>query len=180
MGCLLVLYSLEESTGFSLLNALASSSNTPTSVLKTITNSLIHRALKSDSSPKRDLHHLLGSLQQRHPELVQDVSRSFIEEDEDQEEAIQQLVLSLSVVRRVYSLVSCPFSHAPRQKTSHEGDVPEVDMVVASMDGNAEMRAAAVQSMLRTLRQSTGLDPQNLVSTSVCLLRRGCPSFHFS
>ena len=139
--------------------------------MKTITNSLVLCALKSDSSPTRDLHHLLASLQQRHPELVQEVSRSLIEEDEDQQEAIQQLVLSLSVVRSVYSLLSYLFFHALRQKTSHEGDVPEVDMVVASMDANAETRAAAIQSMLRTLRQSTGLDPQNLVGTSVYLLR---------
>jgi hypothetical protein len=161
---------VEEPTGFSVLNTLASSSDTPTSVLKAITNTLILRALKSDSSPNKDLHRLLASLQQRHPELVQDVSRSFIEEDEDQQEAIQQLVLSLSVVRRVIHL-PIPFFSFTRQKTSHKGDEPEVDMVVASMDGNAETRAAAVQSMLRTLRQSTGLDPQNLVGTSVCLLR---------
>ena len=38
------------------------------------------------------------------------------------------------------------------------------------MGGNAETRAAAVQSMLRTLRQSADLDPENLVSTFVCLV----------
>ena len=106
---LYVLYSLEELTCFSILNALASSDKTPASVMKTITNSLILCALKSDSSPTRDLHHLLASLQQRHPELVQEVSCSLIEEDEDQQEAIQQLVLSLSVVRSVYSLLSYLF-----------------------------------------------------------------------
>ncbi|KAH9044915.1 hypothetical protein EDB83DRAFT_2406035 [Lactarius deliciosus] len=145
---------LEEPTGLSVLSALVSSDKAPTSVLKTITNALIFRALKSDSSPRRDLYHLLASFQQRHPELFQDVSRSFIEENEDQQEAIQQLVLSLSV------------------KTSHNGDVPEVDMVVASMDGNDETRAAAVQSMLRTLRQSTGLDPENLESFRSAFLAR--------
>ena len=40
-----------------------------------------------------------------------------------------------------------------------------MDMVVASMDGNAETRAAAVQSMLRNLRQSADLHPENLVCT---------------
>ncbi|KAH9033947.1 hypothetical protein EDB84DRAFT_1578278 [Lactarius hengduanensis] len=150
---------LEEPTGLSVLNALVSSGKAPTSVLKTITNALIFRALKSDSSPGGDLHHLLASFQQRHPQLFQDVSRSFIEENEDQQEAIQQLVLSLSV------------------KTSHNGDVPEVDMVVASMDGNDETRAAAVQSMLRTLRQSTSLDLENLESfRSAFLVRVHDPS----
>ncbi|KAH8987299.1 hypothetical protein EDB92DRAFT_1876367 [Lactarius akahatsu] len=145
---------LEEPIGLSVLNALVSSGKVPTSVLKTITNALIFRALKSDSSPRGDLHHLLASFQQRHPGLFQDVSRSFIEENEDQQEAIQQLVLSLSV------------------KTSHNGDVPVVDMVVASMDGNDETRAAAVQSMLRTLRQSSSLDPENLESFRSAFLAR--------
>ena len=38
-------------------------------------------------------------------------------------------------------------------------------MVVASMDVNGEIRAAAVQGMLRTLRESPGLDPETLVGT---------------
>jgi len=38
-------------------------------------------------------------------------------------------------------------------------------MVVASMDANGEIRAAAVQNMLRTLRESAGLDSESLVST---------------
>ncbi|KAF8259327.1 armadillo-type protein [Lactarius quietus] len=142
---------LEDATSFSILSALVASSNTPTSVLKTIANTLILRALKSDSSPNGDLHHLLASLQQRYPDLFQDVSHSIIEENEDQQEAIQKLVLSLSL------------------KTSDQG---EMDMVVASMDGNAETRAAAVQSMLRTLRQSADLDPENLESLRSAFLAR--------
>ena len=45
-------------------------------------------------------------------------------------------------------------------------------MVVGSMDVNGEIRAAAVQSMLRTLRDSSGLDSETLVGTSNCVLRR--------
>lgn len=145
---------LEEPTGFTVLSALVSFSNTPTGVLKAITDILVLRALETDPSSKRDLHHLLLSLQQRHPELLQDVSRSFIEENEDQQGAIKQLVLSLSV------------------KTSHKGDLPEVDLVIASMDGNVETRAAAVESMLRALRQSTGLEPKNLESLRSAFLAR--------
>ncbi len=54
-------------------------------------------------------------------------------------------------------------------------------MVIASMDVNDETRAAAVQSMFRTLRQSTDLDPENLVGTSVCLVQGAetDPSSHF-
>jgi hypothetical protein len=45
-------------------------------------------------------------------------------------------------------------------------------MVVASMDVNGEVRAAAVQGMLRTLRESPGLDAETLVGTLSCVLRR--------
>ena len=44
-----------------------------------------------------------------------------------------------------------------------------MDMVIASMDVNPETRAAAIQSILRTLRESADLDPENLVGTFVCL-----------
>jgi len=38
-------------------------------------------------------------------------------------------------------------------------------MVVASMDVNGETRAAAVQGMLRTLRESAAPDSETLVGT---------------
>jgi hypothetical protein len=56
------------------------------------------------------------------------------------------------------------------QKTSLPEKTPDTDMVVASMDVNGEIRAAAVQSMLRTLRESAGLDSETLVSTLSPLL----------
>lgn len=40
------------------------------------------------------------------------------------------------------------------------------------MDVNGEIRAAAVQSMLRTLRESPGPDPETLVGTLSGVLRR--------
>ena len=40
------------------------------------------------------------------------------------------------------------------------------------MDVNGEIRAAAVQSMLRALRESPGLDSETLVGTLSRVLRR--------
>ncbi len=40
------------------------------------------------------------------------------------------------------------------------------------MDVNGETRAAAVQSMLRIVRESPGLDSETLVGTLSCVLRR--------
>lgn len=57
------------------------------------------------------------------------------------------------------------------QKAPHSGEASGLDMVVGSMDVNGEIRAAAVQSMLRTLRDSPGLDSETLVGTLNCVLR---------
>jgi hypothetical protein len=86
-----------------------------------------------------------------------------IEDDEDQQESVEQMLLSLSVVRRICSLLTY-FHEAVRQKTSHQGDAPEVDVVIASMDVNSETRAAAVQGMLRTTCKPAELDSEHLVS----------------
>ena len=98
--CSLVLYRIEQSTPFSILDSLVSSGNLPNGVLKNITSYSIGAALKSDSPPTTNLHRLLASLQQRHPNVVESMSRLNINENEGQEGAIEHLLLSLSVVGR--------------------------------------------------------------------------------
>lgn len=94
---------MEQPTTFSILSALVSSSDLPNVVLKSITTHSINAALDSDSLPTTNLHRLMVSLQQRHPNIVEDMSRLSIDENEDQEEAIEQLLLSLSVVGKSFS-----------------------------------------------------------------------------
>jgi len=94
-------YRVGQSTAFSILNALISSSNLPDSILKSITTHSINAALESNFSQTRNSHRLLVSLQQRHPNIVEDVSRLSIDENEGQEESIGKLLLSLSVVGRI-------------------------------------------------------------------------------
>jgi hypothetical protein len=97
---------IEQSTAFSILDSLVSSSNVPNDVLKSITTGSIGAALKSNSPPTTNLHRLLASLQQRHPDIVEGTSRLSMNENEGQEEAIEHLLLSLSVVGRISSLVA--------------------------------------------------------------------------
>jgi len=92
------------------------------------------------------------------------MSRLNIDENEGQEDAIEQLLLSLSVVGQIGPILANLFSHI-RQKTSHRRSTPGIDMVVASMDMNGETRAAAVQGMVRTLRESAAPDSETLVGT---------------
>lgn len=157
-----VIYRVEQSAAFSILSGLVSSSNLPNGILKNVTTRTMGVALESDSSPTRNLHSLLASLQQRHPNVVEDVLRLTMDENVGQEEAIDQLLLSLSVVGRTSSLVPDLFDRF-HQKTSHPEQTPMMDMVVLSMDVNGETRAAAVRGMLRTLRESVGFDPEALV-----------------
>ncbi|KAI9454082.1 hypothetical protein F5148DRAFT_1378333 [Russula earlei] len=144
----------EQPAAFSILNALVSSTNLPDDVLKSITAHSISAALESKSSPARNLHRLLACLQQRHPNIVGAMSRLSIDENEDHEEAIDHLLLSLSV------------------KTPLPEETPSTDMIIASMDVNDEVRAAAVQSILRTLRESVGPDSETLESLRSAFLAR--------
>ena len=45
---------------------------------------------------------LLSQLHQRHPKAMQAASQALVEEDEERRDAIEQLILSLSVVRGRY------------------------------------------------------------------------------
>ena len=162
---LIGLYSVDQSTAFSILSALVSSSNLPNGVLKNITARSINAALESNSSPTGNLHRLLVSLQQRHPNVVEDVSRLGIDENEGQEASIEHLLLSLSMVRRIGPHSGVTVSHIFRQRTSHPQDTSRMDTVVASMDVNGETRAAAVHAMLRNLRESAAPDSETLVGT---------------
>jgi hypothetical protein len=96
--CSPFLYRVEEPTPFSALNALVSSNSMLSDVLKSVTVHLLGRALELNPSPTGSLHRLLSSLQQRHPDILQDSSRQAIDDDADKQEAVQQLFLSLSVV----------------------------------------------------------------------------------
>ena len=102
----LVWYRIDQSTAFSILESLVSSGNLPIDVLKSIITYSIGAALKSNPPPTTNLHRLLASLQQRHPNIVEGVSRLSMDENEDQEEAIEHLLLSLSVVGRTGSVVA--------------------------------------------------------------------------
>ena len=94
-------YRIEQLTAFSILDSLVSSGNIPYDVLKNIAAGSISAALKSNTPPTTNLHRLLASLQQRHPDIVEGTSRLSMNENEGQEEAIEYLLLSLSVVGRI-------------------------------------------------------------------------------
>ena len=63
---------------------------------------LLHRLTEDEPSGDSalELRSLLSQLHQRHPEVVQAASKAIVEEDEDKRDAVEQLVLSISVVSR--------------------------------------------------------------------------------
>lgn len=176
----MVCYRIEQSTAFSILDSLVSSGKLPEDVLKSITTYSIDAALKSNSPPTPNLRRLLASLQQRHPNIVEGMSRLSTNENEGQVEAIEHLLLSLSVVGRISSSVAYFRDTIFLQKAPHTGETPGLDTVVASMDANGITRAAAVQGMLRTLRDSPELDSEALVGTLSRVLGKHSPRYRFT
>lgn len=114
---------MEQSAAFSILSALVSSSNLPNVVLKSITTHSIDAALETNSLPTTNLHRLLASLQQRHPNVVEDMSRLSIDENEGQEGAIEQLFLSLSVVGKIRTILAYLFSHISTENFTSEANL---------------------------------------------------------
>jgi hypothetical protein len=118
----MVWYRIEQSTAFSILESLVSSSNLPNDVLKSVTTYSIGAALKSNSPPTTNLHRFLASLKQRHPNIVEGVSRLSMDENEGQEETIEHLLLSLSVVGRPSSLVAYFLDTFPTESRASRRD----------------------------------------------------------
>ena len=116
-------YRIEQATAFSILDTLVSSGNIPNGVLKSITTGSIGAALKSNSPPGTNLHRLLASLQQRHPDVVEGTSRLSMNENEGREEAIEHLLLSLSVVGRIRSLVAYFLDTTSAESSASRGDL---------------------------------------------------------
>ncbi|KAI0295094.1 armadillo-type protein [Multifurca ochricompacta] len=113
---------------------------------------------------------MIVPLVEQHPEIIEDVSRLIIEETRKNKMQSNDwfyhcLWYEISAIRRYTSLIRS-------QKPSQQRDPPEVDVVVASMDVNGEIRAAAVLSMLRTLREPARLDSENLGSLRSAFLSR--------
>jgi U3 small nucleolar RNA-associated protein 10 len=88
-----------------LLENLIASPGVPDAVLTQLTSSLIHCATADSSSFAS--RRLLAIVYQRHSSTAQKVAKEIIEHDKDLTEPVEQLILSLSVVREPGQISRC-------------------------------------------------------------------------
>ncbi|TFK24886.1 hypothetical protein FA15DRAFT_669091 [Coprinopsis marcescibilis] len=129
------------------LEDLVATSAVPEAALVRLATLLIKKATAAESSLSE--RRLLGIVQQRHPAVVQHVTKEIIEEDEDLKDAIEQLVLSLSI--------DIPTT----QVTAN------LDIVVASTHADSNVRAIAVKKLM-----ASGLPDEEMQSIRSALLAR--------
>ncbi|EAU87657.2 hypothetical protein CC1G_09118 [Coprinopsis cinerea okayama7 len=122
------------------LENLVSSPTVPEPVLMRLTSLLVKTASSNESSLSE--RKMLGTLQQRHPAVVQKVTKELIDEDDDSKDTIEQLILSLSVTQNI-----------PASKTT-----PGLDVIIASTHADANVREIAVKKLLAALSGADDVD----------------------
>ncbi|CCM00706.1 uncharacterized protein FIBRA_02746 [Fibroporia radiculosa] len=124
--------------------------NISTSTIRRSVSLLLDKLIEKDdeSTPViLEAKKLLSTLQQRHSQTIQSVCSEAINQDESKRDAIEQLVLSISI---------------PLSGSSGSGDAQKPDLVVASVSADAQVRAIATRDLLNALSNpdtpSTELD----------------------
>ncbi|KAG6857013.1 hypothetical protein H0H87_010685 [Tephrocybe sp. NHM501043] len=132
-----LLQRLEDDKAVSILEALVAASKIPQVVVQRIGLQLTRLVISEDApSEATTARRLLASIQQRHPVAFQDVMDTVGQEEGVEQEAIDQLRISLTVVEKI----DAGSSHADN-----------IDMVLASTNADAKVRATAVSDLLARL-----------------------------
>ncbi|KAI0063355.1 ARM repeat-containing protein [Artomyces pyxidatus] len=147
---------LEEDEPSSMLTSLVVGSDTYRPVLQHIATLLLRNVVANPSSPMTNSRQLLSAIHQRHPDVLQDIGQGLSETEDAVQDTVEQLLLSLSVTR-----------HTPRRGAESADD----DMVIASMNVDAEVRAIGIKNMLNALAKGK-VDPIEVDSVHSALLAR--------
>ncbi|KAI0369251.1 hypothetical protein BV20DRAFT_968110 [Pilatotrama ljubarskyi] len=148
---------LEEQASSSVAESLLTAPTLLSVIARSSAAGLIRRLINDDVSTETKLtaRQLLSHLHQRHPKAVEAASRSLMEEDEGQANAIEQLVLSLSVS------VAGPSN----------ADAETATLLVASAAADAAIRARSVRDLLARLSANTTPETEIQSVYSTLLLR---------
>ncbi|KAF9451337.1 hypothetical protein P691DRAFT_663457 [Macrolepiota fuliginosa MF-IS2] len=140
-----------------LLESIVSTPAISSSVVGRSASLLIKEALSQENPDGATAaRSLLSTIQQRHPDAFQRAALAEQEEDEELKEAIDQLVLSLSLV-----------------STTETQSKDKVDMVLASTNADANVRVIAVKELLSSLTGSALItaDKQSITSALISRLQ---------
>ncbi|KAG6868786.1 hypothetical protein C0993_010713 [Termitomyces sp. T159_Od127] len=116
-------------------------------------NAILSQSFASEATIARQL---LAVIQQRHPIIFQESMDAIIQEEGVEQETVDQLRISLTVVEKM-------------DKGSNHGN--NIDMILASTNADAKVRAAAVTDLLGRLSRS-GLSTDDITSVHSALLAR--------
>ena len=90
---------LSNTSAYGIVDSILASQNVSHSVIFQATHLLLQISVSADPYDVRNQsRELLGKVRLRHPDVVQDVSRKVMEEDDAVKEKVERLVLSLSLV----------------------------------------------------------------------------------
>jgi U3 small nucleolar RNA-associated protein 10 len=82
------------------LQSILTSSNVPSAITHRLAMLLIDADVSSEDTVDTTSHRaLLSRIQQRHPSILQEVAEEVISDRENVKDAVEQLIISLSMVR---------------------------------------------------------------------------------
>ncbi|KAI0354312.1 hypothetical protein OH77DRAFT_530067 [Trametes cingulata] len=148
---------LEDPTCAGIAEALLTAPTLLSVVARASGTTLIRRLVRDEVAAEAQLtaRQLLSHLHQRHPKAVEAASRALVEEEESKADAVEQLVLSLSVS------VAGPSYADPEAAT----------LLVASANSDSTIRAKSVRDLLARLSADTIAETELQSVYSTLLLR---------
>ncbi|KAF9480276.1 hypothetical protein BDN70DRAFT_905831 [Pholiota conissans] len=149
---------LQNTNCVDIIESIIAISATPISVVQDLTTSL----LAIGTNPQAEKENLLASrrllslIQQRHPTLLQKVANNLSEDDESLTEAVEQLLISLSM------------SSTTEQLSSRAS----LDLVLASANADPTVRIIAVKELIKSLDGKDISDVADIETTRTILIAR--------
>ncbi|RPD60690.1 hypothetical protein L227DRAFT_501246 [Lentinus tigrinus ALCF2SS1-6] len=146
---------IDDLAASSIVEALLTSQTLLSGIARSAAAALIHRLTTEEPSSALELRSLLSQLHQRHPAAVHAASKAIIDEDEDKRNAVEQLVLSISLP-------------VPGPST---GDSETTTLLVGAASGDAAVRAKAVRDLVTRAADGNLADSEKQSIASTLLLR---------
>ncbi|OSD00001.1 hypothetical protein PYCCODRAFT_1479448 [Trametes coccinea BRFM310] len=140
-----------------IVEALVTSQALPSVVARSAATTLIRELVHGEETAQSivTMRQVLSHLHQRHPNAVEAASRALIADDQDKADAVERLVLSLSVS------VAGPSS----------ADAETATLLVASANADAAIRARSVRDLLARISDDTVTETDKQSISSTLLLR---------
>ncbi|KAJ2923032.1 hypothetical protein H1R20_g14063, partial [Candolleomyces eurysporus] len=150
---------LSDTDAANFVENLIVTASAPDAVLVHLTRLLAKAVLGAETSLKE--RQLLTMLHQRHPAIVQKIAEEIIAEDEDNKEAVEELVMSLSTTQNI---------------SSGSQNAPSFDLIVSSTHADSNVRVIAVRKLVSSLVEATADDKESASIRSALFGRIHDPS----